>query len=1207
MAAVSPKSESLPSVQGIVIHGTVAAGPHSMNSRIYLTEEQLTVNVLSKIFCLDASTIKLRERNGDIDAVYPISGGGFPMERLVSKPDVEWVCDGEPDKKLNKKMGSILSKPLEPKPKLEITKTTRLRALPETLFHPNSDAFKTLKLTDNEIITIQPEIQDITSLEVIDLSHNRITHVPYQLLELPRLSRLILVGNNLKKIYDVDQATKLQYLDLSENAFERMSDVSGLYKLRNLRNLHMKANRLTELPDNMRMLHALQYLDCSLNAISTIGTLPPALQTLKLDDQQDTILTFPRNVGLSGKRLKHLDLGGNKMDSNITEETDIGVLNIVSQMTNLTYLNVESNNIRTVPTTFHNLTNLKTFILRNNNVSEFPVAKSSLHLEHLNIDNNQIHTIDTIPLRKIKQISVRSNLIQSLPVNMTAHLLEELYLDDNMITDILNINFCLMPMLRVISLKSNQLKNIPETLCQISNLESLNLEDNRINSLPEKFSLQNLKKINLSKNKFEKFPTQLKNATHLEIVNLSYNTIGDTETSDMFSSLHHLKSLNMENTQSKYIPDGCIDSPTLEELLLGGNNIEQIPEEIQNMKNLRVLSVENNNLVVVPMHIFQHMSLEAFLANGNRIHTISKNIPTLDDTTERNLSHLNVGNNFLKSVPKSVEKVTSLKKLDVSYNLLYFLPSALVELVNTNECENAPTEVIIMGNLARNIPSSIDKRVALAKFTTLTDFADAQDLSDLKRGCMYFIGSRHSGKTLLMNKLMLSSGSNPYDIQTAESRNSGAFLSSNIWPANDKIDINVTDCSGPVELQVVHHLFYVPNALYVITVNLEEYKPSTSSAFQQHIEYWIKDVYSVIGGDFMVQVVGTHCDKVEDDHIKKCCGTIKDSLKRFFDTFKVRNKTSDHFLSSPCDVLTVGSSRDPILTTQWIQGLQTHICEMLKNNKNKLLPIDVPGLYNDGMPCMLNMLKLEQILVEKQQEEEGLQKIRLTTFEFEELCEDVGMKQSGVDDAREYLKRIGVIQCFTEESSLCGYIFHNIDYLKTILHTIAGKNRDELLSRRMFPPGFKETIQVILNIFNEKAVLSSEVLSLCIFKHLEVDDSIINLILDILIGLSIAYEVPASENEDSFLHRHCEEDDPPRVVLLPAFLQNNILEHRIQPVFAAKIEFPWYFPKNLINVYMCDVHTHVNKGSRDMFLATIGGVPTAVQITKAGNANIRSC
>ncbi|XP_077865728.1 uncharacterized protein LOC102802228 [Saccoglossus kowalevskii] len=99
MAAVSPKSESLPSVQGIVIHGTVAAGPHSMNSRIYLTEEQLTVNVLSKIFCLDASTIKLRERNGDIDAVYPISGGGFPMERLVSKPDVEWVCDGEPDKK----------------------------------------------------------------------------------------------------------------------------------------------------------------------------------------------------------------------------------------------------------------------------------------------------------------------------------------------------------------------------------------------------------------------------------------------------------------------------------------------------------------------------------------------------------------------------------------------------------------------------------------------------------------------------------------------------------------------------------------------------------------------------------------------------------------------------------------------------------------------------------------------------------------------------------------------------------------------------------------------------------------------------------------------------------------------------------------------------------------------------------------------------
>nr|XP_006817047.1 PREDICTED: leucine-rich repeat and death domain-containing protein 1-like [Saccoglossus kowalevskii] len=704
-------------------------------------------------------------------------------------------------------MGSASSLLSEPEPKFEVTNTS-VRALPNILFDADSIPFKTLKLTNNNILSIQHEVQQLTSLEVVDLSHNKIARVPFQLLELPRLRCLSLAGNCLQKIYDVNKATKLQYLDISENHFESMLDVHGLFELNKLKNLQMRSNRLTEIPDIISKLHSLQYLDCSLNEIRIINKLPAALHTFKLRAGRNSRLTIVSNIGNTCRRMKHLDLSNNHIDSkDEAMDNEIGVLSTVSQMTKLTYLNVEA----------------------------------------------------------------RANCIVSLPEKMAPEMLEELYLDDNELNDISNVKFNSMAKLRILSLRNNHLQTIPDSLGRVFNLETLDLEGNQINDIPENLSWTRLKKINLSKNKLKQFPTQLEKAPQLENLNLSNNTLGDTTTRTLFSTLQKLKCLNIKNTDSKHIPDGCCHSENLEELILSDNNIEEIPHDIQQMKNLQELHIDNNNIEVVPKHVFQHTSLKSIHANDNKIHTVSHKISA--NNKGRRLTLLDMSNNILKSLPSSLQNVTTLKTFDVSYNQMYFIPSALVELTATTDSDNKQREILIKGNLARNIPSSVNKNVPL---TNLKSVGDESDINQLKRACMYFIGSRSSGKSLLMRKLLLASGRKSGVPETNSLKNNAAFLNSNIWPVHDDIDIKVTDCSGPVELQAIAQLFFVTNAVYIITVNLKQYDPSGDS-FRQKLSRAVDLVTERFDSQkwkLLAQFLGIQTEAIDRERI-----SVKDKLR----------------------------------------------------------------------------------------------------------------------------------------------------------------------------------------------------------------------------------------------------------------------------------------------------------------------------------------
>lgn len=146
----------------------------------------------------------------------------------------------------------------------------RLTELPSVLFLlPN---LKSLSLKDNRITSIVGEkYSELFKIKKIDLSHNSITSfAKFGTLLSSQTEELLLKGNSLSKFPEIiSSITSLKKLNLSENKIEHLPDdiFDGLL---NLEELDLSLNRLTYLPTSIGKLTKLRYLNLSGNRIPTL-------------------------------------------------------------------------------------------------------------------------------------------------------------------------------------------------------------------------------------------------------------------------------------------------------------------------------------------------------------------------------------------------------------------------------------------------------------------------------------------------------------------------------------------------------------------------------------------------------------------------------------------------------------------------------------------------------------------------------------------------------------------------------------------------------------------------------------------------------------------------------------------------------------------------------------------------------------------------
>jgi len=130
--------------------------------------------------------------------------------------------------------------------------------------------------------------------------------------------------------------------------------------------------------------------------------------------------------------------------------------------------------------------------------------------------------------------------------------------------------------------------------------------------------------------------------------------------------------INLQNRQQKVFPPF---KPSETQIILNGNQITEIPSNIETAINLTHLYVGNNLLKEIPTQIGKLKNLSVLILNHNEIQQIPIQI---GDLTQ--LRQLRLQNNKLTELPKEIGNLKNLTHLFLENNQISFLPEEIKNL-----------------------------------------------------------------------------------------------------------------------------------------------------------------------------------------------------------------------------------------------------------------------------------------------------------------------------------------------------------------------------------------------------------------------------------------------------------------------------------------------------------------------------------------------
>ncbi len=355
--------------------------------------------------------------------------------------------------------------------------------------------------------------------------------------------------NNGRAMLELSKVRSLRNLNLE---YVKLRDTAVIGKFTQLTNLEVSGwnFKATELLNKIGRLTQLRRLSLELPLDSTyaFGGLKPlnnltyfAIYTplrndKRIDKVMDVITGFKNLESLTIRgyfttmpdvfdklqKLKTLSLTYNALTT-----LPIGIF----KLPNLEQLDVSSNNLTELPySDKYESNSLKTLNLKDNYLTNLPPAITKLNLlENINVDGNKLTDLPDgwQNLTRLKQANFNDNMLTKYPPGLQDnHSVENVSLFLNKISSIPNIsegNY----LLRSLALSNNQLTTLPEHIGRYNNLVALDASNNKITSLPVSLGdckqMQHLELRN-SLGGNVKLPVGLKDATDLNLIDLSYNS-----------------------------------------------------------------------------------------------------------------------------------------------------------------------------------------------------------------------------------------------------------------------------------------------------------------------------------------------------------------------------------------------------------------------------------------------------------------------------------------------------------------------------------------------------------------------------------------------------------------------------------------------------------------------------------------------------------
>ena len=170
--------------------------------------------------------------------------------------------------------------------------------------------------------------------------------------------------------------------------------------------------------------------------------------------------------------------------------------------------------------------------------------------------------------------------------------------------------------LQTLDLSDNQLTTLPESLSNLTQLQELNLHGNQLTTLPKSLgNLTQLQKLYLSGNQRTTLPESISNLTQLQELSLNYDRL--TALPEWLGNLTQLQSLYLATNQLTTLPEWLGNLTQLQCLELSDNQLTALPESLGNLTQLQKLYLNNNQLTDLPTSFAQLEHLEKFELDKN--------------------------------------------------------------------------------------------------------------------------------------------------------------------------------------------------------------------------------------------------------------------------------------------------------------------------------------------------------------------------------------------------------------------------------------------------------------------------------------------------------------------------------------------------------------------------------------------------------------
>jgi Leucine-rich repeat (LRR) protein len=225
--------------------------------------------------------------------------------------------------------------------------------------------------------------------------------------------------------------------------------------------------------------------------------------------------------------------------------------------------------------------------------------------------------------------------------------------------------------LKILYMGGNYITKIPDSILTLRNLEVLEAWQNRIESIPKDIGiLDKIWRLHLEGNKITKLPESIGNLPmkklYLKHNNVSYvpESIGNWTRLDVFG-------LPLNNLHS--LPETISGWKNVRVISLWQNKLKTLPDVQLNVKELRI---NNNFFTEVPLRLYEIKQLKKLWLNSNQL----TEIPEIPSGHLQNLWFLNLQNNLLSSLSRSISQLPNLRDLRLSGNLFESYPNWLDSL-----------------------------------------------------------------------------------------------------------------------------------------------------------------------------------------------------------------------------------------------------------------------------------------------------------------------------------------------------------------------------------------------------------------------------------------------------------------------------------------------------------------------------------------------